>query len=47
MSKEYRSFDKAMQRLIKVTHDEVKAKLQEEKAAKKRKKAAKVKHDDH
>jgi hypothetical protein len=37
MSKEYQTFDKAMRRLIKVTHDEVKAKLDAEKATKKRK----------
>jgi hypothetical protein len=41
MSKEYQNFDRAMHQLIKVTHNEVKAKLQEEKAAKKRKKSRK------
>lgn len=41
MSKEFQNFDRVMRRLIKVTHDEVKAKLEEEKAAKKRKKSKK------
>jgi hypothetical protein len=35
---EYEAFDDAMRELIKVPHTELKAKLEEEKAAKKRKK---------
>ncbi len=37
MSKEYDNFDRAMRKLISVSHDELKAKLDAEKAAKKRK----------
>jgi hypothetical protein len=36
---EYENFDRTMQRLMKVPHSEVKAKLDAEKAAKERKKA--------
>jgi|GEM_PF-4005182 len=38
---EYGKFEDMMSRLIKVPHSEIKAKLEEEKAAKKRKKARK------
>lgn len=41
MNKKYANFDRFMRQLIKVTHDEVKAKLNEEKAAKRRKKSKK------
>jgi len=36
-SSEYRKFDETMKRLIAVTHDQIKTKLEAEKAAKKRK----------
>jgi hypothetical protein len=35
---EYQNFDRTMRQLMKVPHSEIKAKLDEEKAAKKRKK---------
>ncbi len=38
-SREYRNFDSAMRKLLKVPHSKLKAMLDEEKAAKKRKKA--------
>jgi hypothetical protein len=38
---EYDNFDRTMRELMKVPHSEIKAKLDEEKAAKKRKKAKK------
>jgi hypothetical protein len=41
MSEEYDKFDRAMRELIKVPHSEIKAKLDAEKKAKKRKKARK------
>jgi len=37
-NKEFEKFDATMQRIIKVTHGEIKSKLDAEKAAKKRKK---------
>ncbi len=37
----YENFDRTMRELIKVPHSEIKAKLDEEKAAKKRKKSRK------
>jgi len=42
-SPEYKNFDRTMQALIKVPHSEIKAKLDAEKAAKKRKKSKKAK----
>jgi hypothetical protein len=38
---EYDTFERTMRELVKVPHSEIKAKLEEEKAAKKRKKAKK------
>ncbi len=38
-SLEYENFERAMQKLIKVPHGEIKARLEEEKATKKRKKS--------
>ena len=38
---EYKRFDETMRRLLKVPHSEIKAKLEEEKATKKRKRAKK------
>lgn len=46
-SKEYENFERTMLELLKVPHSEIKAKLDAEKSAKKRKKEAKVKRDDH
>lgn len=40
-SKEYENFERTMTELLKVPHSEIKAKLDAEKAAKKRKKARK------
>jgi hypothetical protein len=40
-SSEYEKFDSAMRAILKVPHSEIKAKLDAEKAAKKRKKAKK------
>jgi hypothetical protein len=37
-SREYKNFDDAMRQILKVPHAEIKKKLDEEKAAKKRKK---------
>jgi len=38
-NKEYENFDRTMREIIKVPHSEIKAKLDAEKAAKKRKKS--------
>ena len=38
MTKEFNNFDRTMRELMKVPHSEIKAKLEAEKAAKKRKK---------
>lgn len=40
-SKEFEAFDRTIREVLKVTHSEVKAKLEEEKAGKKRKKSKK------
>ena len=40
---QFKNFDRTMQSLLKVPHSEIKAKLDAEKKAKKRKKSAKVK----
>ena len=40
-SKEYENFDRTMSELLKVSHGEIKAKLDAEKLAKKRKKSKK------
>jgi hypothetical protein len=40
---EYENFDRAMEQLLKVPHSEIKKKLDEEKAAKREKKADKLK----
>jgi hypothetical protein len=39
INSEYKTFDRTMRGLLKVFHDEIKAKLEAEKAAKKRKKS--------
>ena len=41
MSQEFSKFDETMKKLMKVPHSEIKAKLDAEKKAKKRKKSAK------
>jgi len=41
MKDEFKNFDRTMRRLLKVPHSELKAKLDAEKAAKKRKKSRK------
>ena len=43
---EYENFDNAMRQLLKVPHAEIKAKLDKEKAAKKRKKSRKSSASD-
>ncbi len=43
MSKEFKNFDNMMRELLKVPHSEIKAKLDAEKQAKKRKKSIKEK----
>jgi hypothetical protein len=43
---EFEPFDRLMQKVIKVPHSEIKAKLDAEKKAKKQKKSAKVKQND-
>jgi hypothetical protein len=42
MTKEFKNFDNTMNEILKVPHSTIKARLEEEKAAKKRKKAKKV-----
>jgi hypothetical protein len=46
-SKEYKKFEDMTNQLLKVPHSEIKAKLEAEKAAKQKKKSAKVKSDDN
>ena len=46
-STEYENFERTTRELLKVPHSAIKAKLDAEKAAKQKKKSAKVKRDDN